>query len=710
MLVTRIAAAAGAAVIALALVAACAESTTPPSALECEREGETRCDKTGTLHTVCSKDPAGVLRFTTPAPCPGGARCENGKCLSACAPCTSPPPCFRQPGSCVGRECKYEPAADGASCDDGDPCTTGDSCSAGVCVGAPLECSSPPAPTCKDASTLASWSSPGSCSAGSCSYTANEVPCSLGCEGGACKGDPCKGVTCDKPPSACHRPTGSCQSGSCSYLADEGKPCDDKDACTSADKCTGSASCKGTPIACTTPPPNSCKDSATLVSYAKQGSCAAGKCGYTKSEVPCTHGCDAAAGACAGDPCAGVTCTKPPSAQCYKTPGSCSGGKCSYAFDDGKACSDSDPCTTGDKCVSGVCSGAPVFCNTPPKNSCKDASTLTVNIAPGSCVGGSCQYTSTPVACAFGCDAAAGACKGDPCATMVCDKPPNLLCYSVPGICSNGSCTYLPKVGASCDDGVACTRWDACNASGACAGTPYSCNDNLACTQDSCVANSCSFQPVAGWCLISVGGGGTPTCFQNGAYNNLNACQYCNTGKSQTAWTSSAGTAQVTWSFESGLQGFVITPSPATSAVKWQLDTKRADSAPTSLYFGNVAVHNFDDLDKTVAGEATSPAVALPASGKLCLEWRMFKDTESLASYDQLTVTALPAGTAIWRSQDQPKNATTAGAFASFIADVSTLAGQSVQFRFAFNSVDEIANSGEGVYLDTIRVLSGCSP
>src|SRR5262249_6475852 len=54
------------------------------------------------------------------------------------------------------------------------------------------------------------------------------------------------------------------------------------------------------------------------------------------------------------------------------------------------------------------------------------------------------------------------------CSGVVCSSPPS-PCYSVPGTCSGGSCTYQPLAnGASCSDGDACTVGDACDGSQAC--------------------------------------------------------------------------------------------------------------------------------------------------------------------------------------------------------------------------------------------------
>jgi hypothetical protein len=474
----------------------------------------------------------------------------------------------------------------------------------------------------------------------------------------------------------------------------------------------------GAPKICDTPPANTCKNATTVMTYPKTGTCTAasgtGQCNYPLTESLCDRGCETATGACKGDPCSGIVCAAPPS-PCYKTPGTCADGKCTYAPDEGKLCDDKDSCTESDKCSLGKCQGAPKLCNTPPATTCKDASTLKVYTAPGTCSGGTCTFASADVACPLGCDAAAGKCKGDPCATVKCETPPNGKCYTVPGSCSSGKCTYLPKSGAACDDGNLCTHGDKCDSGGTCAGTAYTCKDSLVCTTDTCDGQGgCTFPLETNACRIS------GDCYQAGATKPAascgpgpcpgDTCEYCDPAKSQSLWSVSGGTQSLIWTFDGSVEGFTFQPDPPTPAVKWQVDTKRADSPTRSLYFGNVATHTYDDPWSSVLGDAISPEVTLPTNaGKLCLEFRAFLATEKVAWADQLSVFAMPGDVLLWMSGTEPNNANTGG-FRSYSLDVTAFAGQKVQFRFNFDSIDDINNSTEGVYLDNIRLLSNCTP
>ncbi|MBK7586236.1 MAG: hypothetical protein IPI67_39380 [Myxococcales bacterium] len=155
-------------------------------------------------------------------------------------------------------------------------------------------------------------------------------------------------------------------------------------------------------------------------------------------------------GSAGADPCIGTTCNTPPKNTCadaisltvYSTVGTCSAGKCAYA-------SQQELCKSG--CKNDACDGDPcvgVSCNTAPKNTCADANNLTVYDVPGSCSGGQCAYTSHKQYCSFSC--ANDVCNGDPCIGVSCKTPPASYCsgateltvYDAPGTCGSGQCSY----------------------------------------------------------------------------------------------------------------------------------------------------------------------------------------------------------------------------------------------------------------------------
>ena len=205
-----------------------------------------------------------------------------------------------------------------APCDDKNACTSGDLCVAGQCMGTPLECKSPPQKACTDATTLTTYDSGGTCTAGKCVYSSSKVTCSQGCKGGQCVGDPCKGIKCDNPPGPCHKKPGECKNGTCVYVLNPvGTSCDTKDSCNTSGTCDSAGKCSGTPV--------DCARSHTSGGTCVQGVCQGYKCdsGWGNCNSSWSDGCEtnltssSHCGGC-GKKCGSVANGSP----------SCSGGKC----------------------------------------------------------------------------------------------------------------------------------------------------------------------------------------------------------------------------------------------------------------------------------------------------------------------------------------------------------------------------------------------
>jgi len=179
--------------------------------------------------------------------------------------------------------------------------------------------------------------------------------------------------------------------------------------------------------------------------------CANGACGAGATALTCDDG-----NACTDDTC-------DPEKGCTFTPNNA-------------ACDDGNACTVGDACASGSCLGGDAAtCD--DGNVCTDDS---CNPAVG------CGHTPNTVGCSDGnaCTTddvcAEGLClsgeapnceDGNPCTDATCD--------------ADFGCIYTPN-NAACNDGDACTTVDLCE-DGACVGLdPPNCDDENACTDDSC--------------------------------------------------------------------------------------------------------------------------------------------------------------------------------------------------------------------------------
>src|SRR5262249_9531601 len=102
-------------------------------------------------------------------------------------------------------------------------------------------------------------------------------------------------------------------------------------------------------------------------------------------------------------------------------------------------------CTGNDLCVT-------VTCVTAPAPLCTDPSTLTTYSSSGICARGNCTYPSATTPCADGCEGGGG--KGDACAGVTCNQPPEAICdgstgvraFTGPGACAGGKCQYPSTV------------------------------------------------------------------------------------------------------------------------------------------------------------------------------------------------------------------------------------------------------------------------
>ncbi|MCB9730724.1 MAG: hypothetical protein H6746_19795 [Deltaproteobacteria bacterium] len=292
-----------------------------------------------------------------------------------------------QTATCEQGRCVVTSVDDDTACDDGDPCTAGELCTAGVCAGgSPVDCD----------------------------------------DGELCTTDACGAEGCIHAPAS--------------------GPCNDQDPCTVGDACDAAGACVGTPRNC-----------AGLDGPCAVGDCdgATGQCVATtlpddtacEDGDPCTVGELCTAGACVGT-----------AVDCSSLDGPCVVGVCnpesgacnSEIQPNGKPCDDADPCTAGDRCVSGQCL---------PKGAtlCSD--------------GDPCNGVET-------CDSGQGGCQaGTP---VVCDDglPCNGVetCNPLTGQCQEGFASF-------CDDGNACNGVESCNpVTGSCiGGTPPTCDDGNPC-------------------------------------------------------------------------------------------------------------------------------------------------------------------------------------------------------------------------------------
>jgi hypothetical protein len=511
--------------------------------------------------------------------------------------------CVESGDCCADYEALCTCKAD-ADCDTGDKCKPG-VCVLGMCDSNDLDCGDD-----------------NYCTADSCDSAT-----------GKCSNVPeADGTECD-PAVECK--VGECKASKCNVAgpAADGDLCADGNPCTDSDGCVAGSCVGGGPADCDD------TDECTA------DSCDPGS-GCLHKALPATTICDD-----------GETCT----VNDLCTVNGCEG----TGQPDGTPCDDGESCTTGDACDTGLCWGKDAADGAP----CDDGDACTSN---DSCSWGYCNGDSQACDdkndCTFDkCDSKTGACayeteaEGSWCSD---DNP----CTSNEG-CVSGQCVGTDDSGA-CDDGNPCTA-DKCdgangakNCSHAAIGEGSTCDDSDLCTiNDVCTSGAC------------VGKGGSCTTSYSDAFD----CA------STSSWSLSAaaGSFKSAWAIDG-------TPNPP-----------QPKSGACSLNFNNGT--NFDD-NVAVDGTATSPSIALPATGKVRLSFWSWHDTELSSNYDTRTVAVSADQFSSTPVQKQLENGDPGQQWLFQTIDLTALAGKSVQIRFSFDSIDAANNAGAGWFIDDVKI------
>ena len=172
------------------------------------------------------------------------------------------------------------------------------------------------------------------------------------------------------------------------------------------------------------------------------------------------------------------------------------------------------------------------------------------------------------------------------------------------------------------------------------------------------------------------------------------------------------------WDFDGGdLDGWQVIS--AYGGITWQAHSytdiftgqPRWTSPEHALYFGDPSVvpPNFVGLGDLVGAVVISPPIALPASGSATLKFQVFMDGEQSMTFDVLVAQIESAGglvSDIWTKALIPQIPTPG--FFPAEANLSAWAGQTVRIRFAFDSIDNFINQGEGVFIDDIVIDTSC--
>lgn len=368
-------------------------------------------------------------------------------------------------------------------------------------------------------------------------------------------------------------------------------------------------------------------------------------------------------------------------------------------------CNDDHVCTT-DQCVAGACVHLPVAGCCEVDTDCDDFNFCTTD----QCVNGACNHVTTP-----GCCFSSSDCEdGNACTDDICD----------PAI----GCVHVNNTGF-CSDGDACTKNDKC-LNGVCAGVPTICDDgDDLCTNDVCKNGTCIFQPTGakGCCKVKAdcndGDSCTEDTCEDGICVSVNLCcksdaecddgddlctvDKCVGGDCVYQQTNAVGCCVPLVYKEVFVSsaGTPFTYQGSSASAKWQVTTTgKSQSAPGALYYGNPASKNFDA--GATNGTATSPLISLPNKATITLTFWVYMDTESGTTYDQLFLYAKDGGvqTTVWDKSKYTSMLT----WQKQTVSLANFKGKSIQLAWYFNTVDSVANGGEGVYIDDVEITIPC--
>jgi hypothetical protein len=349
--------------------------------------------------------------------------------------------------------------------------------------------------------------------------------------------------------------------------------------------------------------------------------------------------------------------------KCATTPG---GKVCTYAPEQ-KYCESAKECDDGNICTFEICSANKCInskiancCNTVAD--CDDKNVCTID----GCVNANCTFEKKP--------------KGTCCNTAAdCDDG---------NVCSLDQC---PGVGLAC----AHTQTDA-----NCCSTVKDCDDKDKCTQDVCAGNQCGHSPIccatAADCVLQ-----NPVCQKAD----------CAGGFCQISKTNAAGCCEpevYTTDLESALPDWLTLQNGAPD-VKWQLVSgKQAHGGKGALWYGDLAKGHFDNGQPNKGSIVLKP-VGLPKGETIELSFWLWMQTEP-GTYDDFFVTVQPAGGApkeLWRKSESPEFQM--ATWSAIKLDLKEFAGQTVTINLSFDTVDTIANTTEGVYVDDLLLKRSCT-
>ena len=132
----------------------------------------------------------------------------------------------------------------------------------------------------------------------------------------------------------------------------------------------------------------------------------------------------------------------------------------------------------------------------------------------------------------------------------------------------------------------------------------------------------------------------------------------------------------------------------------WHSTSYRKYGGTYSMAYNNESTHTYD-TGTANSGDAISPSVKLGTGASLKF-WSWYQTEDTGTTWDKKLVYISTDGGSTWTQIYQVSG--TMGAWVHITVDLSSFAGETVKFKFRFDTVDGLYNDYEGWYIDDVVV------
>jgi hypothetical protein len=241
---------------------------------------------------------------------------------------------------------------------------------------------------------------------------------------------------------------------------------------------------------------------------------------------------------------------------------------------------------------------------------------------------------------------------------------------------------------------------------GICCTADPMCDDGDPCTEDRCVDELCAHTPSC--CEADIDCGeptacAQPTCLDTDPSQGLKKCALISTNAEGCC-----NTLMYFAGFDDGTLGGALVQNAFTE-VGWQLtENTQANSPPGALWYGSALTGDYDNGTFN-SGVVTFPALTLPAGVESLLDLDLYLDVEPGFSYDKLEIRLIDVDTGqtvvLW---DKNQAFLYGGWFTVSLA-LQAFSGRTVSVSIFFDTFSAEENSGQGVFVDNVRISSSCN-